>query len=180
VRFFPRHITGYDPGEQPRLGFSYAVVDPGIGWQTFSIGLSSLGRGSSLWARGTTPCWTLDGSLAKAAGNRAIIAALSVVHRQRSDPFPTFAQAARNRGSCGNTSRVTAARTSAGRGQGATIGSSRLTFEPGSVIQGLHFSRRTGQHDAGAADGYPPHSFGPSSRDFDPGGRHAQSVSRRR
>ena len=31
-------ITGYDPQEQPRLGFSYAVTDRELGWQTFTIG----------------------------------------------------------------------------------------------------------------------------------------------
>lgn len=31
-------ITGFDPSEHPKLGFSYAVVDRELGWQTFSIG----------------------------------------------------------------------------------------------------------------------------------------------
>jgi len=31
-------LTGFDPGEHPRLGFSYAVIDREIGWQTFSVG----------------------------------------------------------------------------------------------------------------------------------------------
>lgn len=31
-------LTGYDPREQPRLGFSYAVVDRELGWQTFGVG----------------------------------------------------------------------------------------------------------------------------------------------
>ena len=31
-------LTGYDPGEHPRLGFSYAVIDRERGWQTFSTG----------------------------------------------------------------------------------------------------------------------------------------------
>lgn len=31
-------ITGFDPSEHPKLGFSYAVIDREIGWQTFSIG----------------------------------------------------------------------------------------------------------------------------------------------
>ena len=31
-------LTGYDPGEYPRLGFSYAVVDRELGWQTFTVG----------------------------------------------------------------------------------------------------------------------------------------------
>lgn len=31
-------LTGFDPQEHPRLGFSYAVVDRELGWQTFSVG----------------------------------------------------------------------------------------------------------------------------------------------
>lgn len=31
-------LTGFDPEEHPRLGFSYAVVDRELGWQTFSVG----------------------------------------------------------------------------------------------------------------------------------------------
>jgi hypothetical protein len=31
-------LTGYDPQEQPRLGFFYAVSDRELGWQTFSVG----------------------------------------------------------------------------------------------------------------------------------------------
>jgi hypothetical protein len=31
-------ITGFDPAEHPRVGFSYAVVDRELGWQTFSVG----------------------------------------------------------------------------------------------------------------------------------------------
>ncbi len=31
-------ITGFDPDEHPRLGFTYAVVDRELGWQTFSVG----------------------------------------------------------------------------------------------------------------------------------------------
>jgi hypothetical protein len=31
-------ITGFDPAEHPRLGFSYAVIDRELGWQTFSVG----------------------------------------------------------------------------------------------------------------------------------------------
>ncbi|MCY2989995.1 MAG: hypothetical protein NTY19_19300 [Planctomycetota bacterium] len=30
-------ITGFDPAEQPRVGFSYAVIDRELGWQTFSV-----------------------------------------------------------------------------------------------------------------------------------------------
>ncbi|MCH8923954.1 MAG: hypothetical protein IIA67_12500 [Planctomycetes bacterium] len=31
-------LTGYDPAEYPRLGFTYAVVDRELGEQTFSVG----------------------------------------------------------------------------------------------------------------------------------------------
>ena len=31
-------LTGFDPAEHPRLGFSYAVLDRELGWQTFSVG----------------------------------------------------------------------------------------------------------------------------------------------
>lgn len=31
-------ITGFEPAEHPKLGFSYAVVDRELGWQTFSVG----------------------------------------------------------------------------------------------------------------------------------------------
>lgn len=31
-------LTGFDPQEHPRLGFSYAVVDRELGWQTFTLG----------------------------------------------------------------------------------------------------------------------------------------------
>lgn len=31
-------LTGYSPGDQPALGFSYAVIDKELGWQTFSVG----------------------------------------------------------------------------------------------------------------------------------------------
>lgn len=31
-------LTGFDPAQQPRLGFSYAVADREQGWQTMSIG----------------------------------------------------------------------------------------------------------------------------------------------
>jgi hypothetical protein len=31
-------LTGFDPAEHPRLGFSYAVIDRESGWQTFSVG----------------------------------------------------------------------------------------------------------------------------------------------
>ena len=31
-------LTGFDTDEHNRLGFSYAVVDRELGWQTFSVG----------------------------------------------------------------------------------------------------------------------------------------------
>jgi hypothetical protein len=31
-------LTGYAPAEYPSLGFSYAVMDRELGWQTFTIG----------------------------------------------------------------------------------------------------------------------------------------------
>ena len=31
-------LTGYDPAEHPRLGFTYAVIDRELGEQTFSVG----------------------------------------------------------------------------------------------------------------------------------------------
>lgn len=31
-------LTGFDPTDHPRIGFSYAVVDRELGWQTFSLG----------------------------------------------------------------------------------------------------------------------------------------------
>jgi hypothetical protein len=31
-------LTGYSPADQPALGFTYAVVDRELGWQTFSVG----------------------------------------------------------------------------------------------------------------------------------------------
>lgn len=31
-------LTGYDPQEQPRLGFFYGVADRELGWQTLSVG----------------------------------------------------------------------------------------------------------------------------------------------
>lgn len=31
-------LTGYDPAEHPRLGFSYAVIDREMGWQVLSLG----------------------------------------------------------------------------------------------------------------------------------------------
>jgi len=31
-------LTGYEPAEHPRLGFTYAVMDRELGWQTFTVG----------------------------------------------------------------------------------------------------------------------------------------------
>jgi hypothetical protein len=31
-------LTGFNPAEQPAIGFSYAVIDRELGWQTFSVG----------------------------------------------------------------------------------------------------------------------------------------------
>jgi hypothetical protein len=31
-------LTGFSPAEQPAIGFSYAVIDRELGWQTFSVG----------------------------------------------------------------------------------------------------------------------------------------------
>lgn len=31
-------LTGFNPAEHPALGFSYAVIDRELGWQTFSVG----------------------------------------------------------------------------------------------------------------------------------------------
>lgn len=31
-------MTGFDPSEHPRLGFTYAVIDRELGWQTFTVG----------------------------------------------------------------------------------------------------------------------------------------------
>jgi hypothetical protein len=31
-------LTGFDPAEHPRLGFSYAIVDRELGWQTLTVG----------------------------------------------------------------------------------------------------------------------------------------------
>lgn len=31
-------LNGYDPDEHPHLGFSYAVIDRELGWQTFTVG----------------------------------------------------------------------------------------------------------------------------------------------
>jgi hypothetical protein len=43
-------LTGYDPGEHPRLGFCYAVIDRELGVQTFSIGMEfPILEDPSLW-----------------------------------------------------------------------------------------------------------------------------------
>jgi len=31
-------LTGFDPTDHPRLGFTYAIVDRELGWQTFTVG----------------------------------------------------------------------------------------------------------------------------------------------
>ena len=31
-------MTGFDPLEHPKIGFSYAVIDRELGWQTFTVG----------------------------------------------------------------------------------------------------------------------------------------------
>jgi hypothetical protein len=31
-------LTGFSPAEQPAIGFSYAVIDRELGWQTFTVG----------------------------------------------------------------------------------------------------------------------------------------------
>ncbi len=51
IAAFPRHdgyelsgwipaaaLTGFDPGEQPRIGMFYCVVDRELGWQTLALG----------------------------------------------------------------------------------------------------------------------------------------------
>jgi hypothetical protein len=44
-------LTGYDPSEHPKLGFSYAVLDRELGTQTFTIGpeFSTVTEDPSLW-----------------------------------------------------------------------------------------------------------------------------------
>jgi hypothetical protein len=43
-------LTGFDASEHPKLGFSYAVVDRELGWQTFSVGPEfPFGEDPSLW-----------------------------------------------------------------------------------------------------------------------------------
>jgi hypothetical protein len=43
-------LTGYDPSEHARLGFTYAVTDRELGWQTFTVGAEfPFGEDPSLW-----------------------------------------------------------------------------------------------------------------------------------
>jgi hypothetical protein len=47
-------LTGYDPTQQRRLGFYFAVLDRELGWQTFSIGLEyPVAEDPSLWGEAT-------------------------------------------------------------------------------------------------------------------------------
>ena len=44
-------LTGYDPSEHPRLGFTYAVLDRELGLQTFSVGTDfPYEEDPSIWA----------------------------------------------------------------------------------------------------------------------------------
>jgi hypothetical protein len=44
-------LTGFDPAEHPRLGFTYAVVDRELGQQTFGVGSPMpYQEDPSLWA----------------------------------------------------------------------------------------------------------------------------------
>lgn len=50
--FFPAEaLTGYDPAEHPKLGFSYAIFDRELGVQTFTIGpeFTAVTEDPSLW-----------------------------------------------------------------------------------------------------------------------------------
>lgn len=43
-------LSGYDPGEQPRLGFTYSIVDRELGGQCFSVGSEfPFAEDPSLW-----------------------------------------------------------------------------------------------------------------------------------
>jgi hypothetical protein len=43
-------LTGYSPADQPALGFTYAVVDRELGWQTFTVGQElPISEDPSLW-----------------------------------------------------------------------------------------------------------------------------------
>jgi hypothetical protein len=50
--FVPAEVlTGFDPGEHPRLGFTYAVLDRELGEQTLTVGSPMpYGEDPSLWA----------------------------------------------------------------------------------------------------------------------------------
>jgi hypothetical protein len=44
-------LTGYSPAEQPAIGFSYAVIDRELGWQTFTVGPElPFAEDPSLWS----------------------------------------------------------------------------------------------------------------------------------
>lgn len=64
--FIPaKALTGFDPTEHPKLGFSYAVIDRELGWQVFSLGPEfPVREDPSLW--GTLEL--VDGETAVAAG----------------------------------------------------------------------------------------------------------------
>ena len=38
MRLWRPRLTGFDPEEHPRLGFTYAVIDRELGEQTFGVG----------------------------------------------------------------------------------------------------------------------------------------------
>lgn len=43
-------LTGYSPADQPAIGFTYAVMDRELGWQTFSVGQEMpFAEDPSLW-----------------------------------------------------------------------------------------------------------------------------------
>ena len=43
-------LTGFDPAEHPRLGFTYAVIDRELGWQTLTMGPEfPIDEDPSLW-----------------------------------------------------------------------------------------------------------------------------------
>ena len=50
--FIPADVlTGFDPNEHPRLGFTYAVIDRELGEQTFGVGTPMpYQEDPSLWA----------------------------------------------------------------------------------------------------------------------------------
>lgn len=49
--FFPATVlSGYDPEDQPRLGFTYSISDRELGWQCFSVGSEfPFAEDPSLW-----------------------------------------------------------------------------------------------------------------------------------